>query len=274
MILSVEADEKTGKTTFAYSAPTPIVGFGFDIGAKRAIYGMKYKELFEGLKIEIIPYEKNTVPGKEKWAGNDITIFELPRPIQLTQEKLLGFMEQWGYFINPFNDALMDAGVRTVVVDTMTLARRIKCDAYLQELQEGPRPRKQLLQIEYGHPNDSIRNLYDLAQGMGKNLIATHHLTDEYKSMPTGSNSEITSVATGKRILEGLNGTYRHVDVGLRLEKDGKGGVMGKIIECGYNIGLTGTPISNPTWNSVVRTISMSLENRIEFEERRELGIV
>jgi len=58
MLLSIEGEEACGKTTLAYSAPLPIVGFGFDMGIERAIKGGKYEELFAGLTINIIPYEK------------------------------------------------------------------------------------------------------------------------------------------------------------------------------------------------------------------------
>ncbi|KKL24352.1 hypothetical protein LCGC14_2416150, partial [marine sediment metagenome] len=56
MLLSIEGDEATGKTTLAYSAPLPIVGFAYDMGIERAIKGGKYEELFKGLDIEIVPY--------------------------------------------------------------------------------------------------------------------------------------------------------------------------------------------------------------------------
>ena len=36
-MLSIEGDEATGKTTLAYSAPLPIVGFAYDMGIERAI---------------------------------------------------------------------------------------------------------------------------------------------------------------------------------------------------------------------------------------------
>ncbi|KKK87943.1 hypothetical protein LCGC14_2748140, partial [marine sediment metagenome] len=47
MLLSIEGDEATGKTTLAYSAPLPIVGFAYDMGIERAIKGGKYEELFK-----------------------------------------------------------------------------------------------------------------------------------------------------------------------------------------------------------------------------------
>ena len=93
MILSIEGDEATGKTTLAYSAPLPIVGFAYDMGIERAIKGGKYEELFKDLDIRVLPYKKgvtyleNDTP---PWEGPDITIFELPSPIQLDAMRLVG----------------------------------------------------------------------------------------------------------------------------------------------------------------------------------------
>ena len=265
MLLSIEGEEKSGKTTLAYTAPLPIVGFSFDLGTDRAINGTKYDEWFKGLTIKRIPYGAGT-----SWSGNDITIYDLPRPIQLSQELLSGFMELWNYFIQLCAKAMMDPAISTIVVDTMTLCRRIKADAYLQELQEGSpnRPRKQLLQIEYGHANDSIRNLYDLAQSMGKNFVAVHHLTDEYKPQ-LKSDGTVESMPTGTRVLEGLVGTYRYQDVAVRNEKRGSS-IETKILSCGYNLGLEGMSIVNCSWDTLVGMISGSLGGRINIQRRKQ----
>ncbi len=265
MLLEVEGEESTGKTTLAYSAPLPIVGFSFDMGTERAIYGSKYEDLFEGLKIEIVSYSPKP---EVRWKENDITVYELPQPIQLTQEKIVGFTDQWNYFIALFSQAAQDMRISTIVVDTMTLARRIKADAYLQELQEGNpnKPRKQLLQIEYGHANDSIRNIYTLMAGLKKNMVALHHLTDERKD-GVDKDGAIVSMVTGNRVLEGLAQTYRYVDVAMRMsKKDGK--LVGTLTKCGYNLGLEGNPVSNPTWDRIVGQITMSLQGRIRIDRR------
>ena len=197
MLLSIEGEEKTGKTTLAYTAPLPIVGFSFDLGSNRAINGIKYGDYFKELKIQIV---KN---GDEVEPGNDITIYELPQPIQLVSDRILGCIELWDKFIGLLGAALTSSPARTVVIDTMTLTRRLKCEAYLQELQvKGVR--KQLTQIEYGHPNDAIRNIYNVFQSVGKNLVAVHHETDEYKDIINSAGNK-ESVTTGNKVLEGYN---------------------------------------------------------------------
>ena len=262
MILSIEGDEATGKTALAYTAPLPIVGFSFDPGYERAILGARYEEFFEGLNIKYVDYDKGGDPKLDTVA--DITIYNLPQQIQIDSDAIHGTNELWSYFVSLYTQAVQ-GGARSLVVDTMTLARRIKADAYLQTLQEknaqGARGRKQLLQIEWGHANDSIRDLYSVAQALKKNLVAIHHMTDERKD-GIDRDGAVTSMLTGKKVLEGLNQTYRYVDVALRMEKKGSE-LTGTMVKCGYNLQLEGNPLKNVSWDRLVTMIEMGLGGRI-----------
>lgn len=268
MITSIEGDEATGKTTLAYTGPLPIVGFGFDMGAERAIFGGRYLEYFDGLDIEVVPYVAGTKADTLTWK-HDITVFELPQPVQLTGTKIRGCRELWEYFIVLVAKAMSDPGVRTIVIDTMTVARRLKADAYLQELQEHPKPgeplRMRLLQIEYGPPNDAVRNLFTMASGLKKNLLAVHHLTDE-RTTKFDKDGVAQSVTTGKRILEGLNGTYRFVDIAVRMSKVRGKGTVAEMLKCGYNLALEGTTKDNPCYNDLVDWINMA--GRLKLDRR------
>lgn len=276
MLLSIEGEEKTAKSTLALTAPLPIVLFGFDIGQDRAINGTQFDKYFKGLKIETIRYNRFGAndPTQVNWQGNDITIFELPQPIQLDSRKHEGYIALWDYFISLLGMAASDSNVASVIVDTATIARRTKTDAYLEELnlvavRDSKPIRKQLLQIEYGHANDAMRNIYSLfATIPNKNLIALHHLTDEYK--PQMVNGSMDSAPTGKRVLEGLTGTARYFDVCVRNEKAPvSNSITSKIVTCGYNLGLEGMPIvPDPDWNSLVGLIEGSLSNRIVLPKR------
>ncbi len=283
MLLSIEGDEATGKTTLAYSAPTPIVGFAYDMGIERAIKGGKYEELFAGLGINIIPYNKSINHlDTEPWKDFDITIFELPSPIQLDSMRLIGNTDLWLYSINLMAAAFSDPKIATIVVDTMTIARRMKASSHLENLQQaafGPhgeslpdgkggflKPREQLIQIEYGKINDAIRDIYTTGAGVKKNLIATHHLTDE-RAKGLDENGREIQALTGKKILEGLANTYRFVDVAIRTTKENKQ-IKCELKKCGYNLDLEGTLMSNPTWDSIANLITMSLGDRIEIGRR------
>ncbi|KKL09639.1 hypothetical protein LCGC14_2563810, partial [marine sediment metagenome] len=240
MLLSIEGDEATGKTTLAYSAPLPIVGFAYDMGIERAIKGGKYDELFKDISIEVIPYVKGVtyLEADAAWKDFDITIFELPSPIQLDSMRLRGNTDLWLYSINLMAAAFSDPKVSTVVVDTMTVARRCKASSHLEVLQnaaydaagnriQGVNLREQLIQIEYGKINDAIRDIYTTgagvkqADGRPKNLIATHHLTDERKES-LDKDGKVVQMLTGKKILEGLAQTHRFVDIALLTTKENK----------------------------------------------------
>ena len=281
MILSIEGDEATGKTTLAYSAPLPTVGFAFDMGIERAIKGGKYEELFAGLDINVVPYtpieDYATMSDKPAWEGQDITIFELPNPIQLDSMRLQGNTKLWLYAINLMGAAFSDPKIATIVVDTMTVARRTKASSHLETLQnaaydsmgqriQGVNLREQLIQIEYGKINDAIRDIYTTGAGVKKNLVATHHLTDERKSAP-GPDGRIEQVLTGEKILEGLAQTHRFVDVAIRTSKEG-GQIKGELRKCGYSLAMEGTVIANPTWDSLANLIAMATGDRIEIGRR------
>lgn len=269
MILSIEGEEKTGKTTTAYTAPLRIVGFQFDLGAERALLGGMFDKYFKGLEIAFVPLY-SWKPGDGFKA--DITIFELPVPVQVDSTQVRGVREVWDYFLSIVGEAIRDPLVRSLVVDTMTLARRVKADAYLQALQEKEKTsgRTKLLQIEYGAPNSAIRDLFNSSNSVRKNLIAVHHLTNEYAQVHN-KQGEIESQATGRRILEGLDQTYRYVDVALRLENK-KGTVTAKLITCGYKLDLAGIDLTNPTWDGLVDLIQATVGDRIQFERRQEIA--
>ena len=287
MLLAIEGDEATGKTTLAYSAPLPIVGFAFDMGVERAIKGGKYEELFQGLSIEVIPYVKDERKRPSYGWDRDITIFELPQPIQLDSMRLVGNINLWTYFIVRIAEALGDPKVATVVVDTMTIARRTKANAHLEGLQQAAydpqgnliivqgkpmKPREQLIQIEYGKVNDSIRDIYTTGAGVKwsdgrpKNLVAVHHLTDE-RADHVNPKGEVEQILTGKKILEGLAQTHRFVDIALLTTKKNQE-IEGELKKCGYSLKLEGTVLTNPTWDTITDVVSMGTGERIALDRR------
>lgn len=266
MIINVEGEEKTGKSTFAYTAPLPMVVFSFDMGHDRAIYGKLYPEFFEGLDIAVYPYQQPEVTwnqGKasakvvhESFEGHDITVYEVPKPMQMDPNKVEGFMAQWAYFLTIYVKAMQDPLINTVVIDTATLLYKNKVDAYLEELNAKGSARKQLLQIEYGHPNGEIRSVYDLAAASKKNLVTVHHLRDHYVSRP-GRDGVIESVADGTLETDGMKETARKVDIELRIEKNKDGRLIGRMPTCGPNLAMENNPIPNPTWDTLMDMVEL-----------------
>ena len=271
MLVAIEGEEGCGKTTLAYTAPRKVVGFAFDMGVERALYGGKHGELFKELSIQVVPYiTGNTEP--VSWDNYDITIYELPQPIQLDTTLIKGAIDLWDRFIQLLVKALKDEQVRSVVVDTMTVARRVKADAYLEGLQAnvqpGNKPRERLLQIEWGATNDAIRGIYTTAAGVKKNLIAVHHLTDERKET-IDKGGVVTQALTGQRILEGLSQTYRFVDIAIRNAKD-KASIQTTFRKCGYNLGMEGLLVTDPTWDKLSQVIEDTLGGSLKLERANE----
>lgn len=268
MLLSIEGENCVGKTTLAYSAPLHIVGFNFDLGIQRALYGGKFTELFDGLDIKIVPYDEAGL--KHPLTEAQITVFELPRPIQLDTRTMKGCLDLWSYFIKRLSDALSDRAVASIVVDTMTKARRVKADAKLEAAQADGSDRVQLQQIEYGSVNDAIRSIYSTCEAVRKNLIATHHLTDEYEKQ-RNSEGKMENVLTGERILEGLANTHNAVDIALRMKRDGNG-LIGEFLKFGYDLPLIGTSLTNPTWDKLADAIELPTGGRIGIDRRNSNG--
>lgn len=280
MLLSIEGDAGTAKTTTALTAPLPLVCFSFDLGHERAIYGKMFKEYFEGLSIHVEKYPKGEGKAlidvgyhQKLWAKNDITIYELPSPIQLDSRAVVGYTRLWEYFISIFGLSLNEDRLRSYILDTATIARNVAVNKYLEELNEKAAAerksgRKQLMQIEYGHPNGMIENIFSTMAVVGKNFIATHHMRDEYHDQVVAG--EKVSVPTGKLELEGWAKTHRAVDIAIETIQD-KDSMKAKYIKCGYNPGLEGGwVVGAPTWDNIVNQVSATLEGRIHFDKRSE----
>jgi hypothetical protein len=265
LIISVEGHEKSGKSTFGYTGPLPIVSFSLDMGHERALYGSQHKKWFEGLEIQVVKYDR-TLKAEDPTA--DVTVYELPNPIQLNAEKLIGYEEQWDYFIDRYVKAMTGNVVKTVIVDTMTLARQHKIKAYLQELQGQGKARKQLQQIEYGHPDGEVRDLYTFAKAAGKNLVAVHHLRDHY-APAINRDGVVTTAADGTFEIDGVRDTAKYVDVAIRMVKN-KGVLTGEIQICGPDLSFEGSSLPNISWDSLINMISINWSGT-PFPRRKEI---
>lgn len=268
MIISLEGMESCGKSTFAHTGPLPIVSFSLDLGFDRAIYGTQYDKYFKGLVIDKHRYVAGEQPPLEL---GDITCYELVPPLQTDQSRLKGFIELWQYFNTAFVNAVMNPLVRTVVIDTMTLLTKYKQSAYLQELQQkapaGAQARQQLLQIEYASPNSDIRTVVNTANGLGKNLVVTHHLRDEY-GKTLQSDGSVREGPTGRLEHDGVKDIMRLVDVQIRQEKK-KGQLTSTMVKCGPNLSYEGVSIGNMDWDKLVDMLSLGWHGP-SYERRKE----
>jgi hypothetical protein len=281
--VSVQGENLSGKSTFLLTAPTPLVAFAFDLGYQRALYGGK-RGLFKDLKIQVIEYDQHKLDPKAEWTGYDITIYKLPNPIQMDSIEVRGKRELYAYFNTRVGLASADPDVLTCSVDTMSAARRVRADAHLQSLQEKATRerttmRERLTQIEYGGPNDAIRDIYNNFEALEKNLVTSHHLQDEREDRmreTRDGRQEMVSVNTGRRILEGLSKTHDLVDVAMEFKGVPSGGiggdrefhVMAKFLKCGLVPELKDTEMVDPTWDSLMSWIELKSGLAVEMPRR------
>ncbi len=275
MIVSIEGQEATGKSTLAHTAPLPIVSISLDMGFDRAVYGALYDRFFRELDVLKHRYISGVQVDKTWFrspdgAIRDVTCFEIPAPLQFNPNKVQGYMAVWDYWMNVFVAAVQDPEVKTIVVDTMTLMTKYKRDAYLEELQRNEtKDRKQLQQIEYGHPDGQIRSIFTFAQAMGKNLVVTHHLRDVYGQVLRDGKLEIGP--TGALEHDGVKDIMRLVDVQLRnTKKDNQ--LTSTFIKCGPKLALEGNSMPGMTWDMLVDMLSVGWNGpaRDRRQERQE----
>lgn len=307
--ISVEAEPKNGKTTFLYTAPLPIVGMQWDPGLE-GLYG-EYawsSKMFEGVEIIPIAYD----PGKleeyldriAKIEPNMILAFNLPAPLQTDASNLFGCRELYSYHTRLLSKAQRTPIVSSIVEDTMTLARKVFADAHLESEQqarlrqiEAQRARNtpeallsapragQLSQLEWGKPHGWVEDVYNSTKGAGKNLIASHRLTEEFQDRPN-RDGNLVPTSVGFR-LEGYKKTYSFVDVGLSFSRDRvlmpTRGADGKVEDvytpiikgtfrwCRTNLMMEDQVVQNPTWNLITNAISLSVNGRLTFPQRKAI---
>lgn len=299
MILSLEGQAGSGKSNLLYTSPLPMVVFAFDFGATRALFGSRHT-LFRGIDIQFIEYPPTLhlmdLAGATKfWKRNNgwaITVYLMTPGIQVGT-KVTGMAEMFNSFTALYNRAKEDPEIISIGIDTATVMRRIANSAHLQNVQRQNPDRVNLIQIEYGRPNEQVRSTYQDIQNIiemsmvrsfsddtpQKHLIITHHLEKVYVKKMNSKNEEVSVEVTdiqGRPIwqLEGLSETMRYVDVGLRLEprmfdvfgQPGKKamGVEATFIKCGYDLSRTGEKIENPTWDSLARLLNQHLDGPLK----------
>jgi hypothetical protein len=256
----------------AFSADRPIVDMEIDVGGfERACRNLPH------------------LPIKDWVDSGEITCEQYPLPLQgvkmdnkgnvtfTASKQLMGVKELSYQFLTSYFRHLMD-DTSTIVVDTGTLLyNTLICDGYLQELQErqlqkndGKPMRTSLQQTEYREPYDRMRGITYQAKAHHKNLIMTHHATDEYKPMPQRDGG-IATQATGNRVYHGWAQLGDSVDLMIhtyiKVEQQ-ESEVNGKKVKrpvrvpyCKVDLAtcqeLIGTEFREPTLPMIIDTIKM-----------------
>lgn len=284
LLMALDAEAKSYKSSTLLSGPLPIVWLCYDPGYERAIYGLKGPELLKGIDFDpnkhIVPY----VPGqseanirlmaKAKWKDrpNGLTIFECPLPLQDLMGPVKGMKEVLDYSQIVAGEVIRDAGMvkGTLCVDTATLLREFAADAHLQNLQKTDATRVQLIQREYGRPNDKVRDIMGAIKASGINAMFTYHMTDE-RVKSIGDRGQVDMVPSGNRIAKGIVDRDKYIDIAVYLFNEGTPKAPKpkfKFTLCGFNETLIGDVIENPTWNRIVSRVEITLSSGIKFPRR------
>jgi hypothetical protein len=160
MILSTQGKEKTGKTSFALSAPGPIALISFDVGLEGVV--QKYTK---EKKVWIAEYHLPTLTGD-------------PSKDKITCDK------QWNQARDSFNHALHNRDVRSLVIDTSDELWSVVQLAEFGKIGGGQR----LGQLAYKTINQNYRSLILSAYETDKSIVLIH------KVEPLWATKQITTL--------------------------------------------------------------------------------
>lgn len=204
VVISSEGETKTGRSTFGFWAPDPIVHIDLDRRIERVV------DRFTGG----IDGSTPLMPGLLRPKVIRQIALKLPRPSSLgftkadelrnkDEKERLAAEKLWQKFVRGYTAALESSlqpgGVRTVIIDTLTELYDLRILAEFGRLM-GFRQR------ERGGANGDIIELIRMSEDYNANLLVIHQLKDEYakftKTKPDGTKED-DSAATGKRIIKG-----------------------------------------------------------------------
>jgi len=259
LLLCSWGDIKTAKTTLALTFPTPIFHQDFDFSFRRAIPRIEQNN--PNIKVVIIP--ANVVATVPLIESADIVSKQYQMPVKLSRGNVKGSLGLWENEVIPdFIAAVMSPKIKTIVVDTGTLFRKLNTDAQLERAQisaqRNGRTRESLSQIEYGIPNTEMRGLISAVRTYGKNLCITHHIGGIYQDVLKPNGSE--SVRIGDT-WDGFNQLGAYVDVIVRttIDKTTTPGIsvpMAHIETCGYTLEAEGMALPYPSFESLLGLIN------------------
>lgn len=237
MILNLEALEKCGKSTFALTAPGPIVVFNLD----RGLEGIAQHAIKQGKRVIVAGVDQ----GRGKMPAY---YFAKPKLEAGKNRNDAGYVQEtakrarivWRQFKEDYEEAL-GSKARTLVVDTGTGAYELARYAAFGKL-------TQVLPIHYGPLKAEFQGLIHRGYDFDKNVIWIHRLKPEWTDTIT-QKGEKASVKTGRLERAGYSDMGFEVQANVRLEKylDKKKGVHFKatVLDCRLNQGLDGLELED-----------------------------
>ncbi len=261
MIFVLWGEDKSCKTTLALSFPKPLVHMELDIGGfDRANRNLPHMPIRDWVNDGSITHEEFTLPFQ---INVDPVLKARARKI------MIGMKELFYEMVDKYIKHLQDPAMSTIVIDTGTMFYNLITDAYLQELQESQLPlrpdglgsdgkplRVQLQQPEYREPYSRMAGIIYQAKAHHKNLVLTHHATDEY-GIVQQAGGVLGQGMTGKRQLHGWRKLGTACDVMGKTYWDIAKNKPYFYVELGEIQELRGMTFENPTYDMINKTIKM-----------------
>lgn len=248
--VAIRGETKQGKSTAALSFPRPVL-FDFDL---------RTAGVPQGVMDQVVRHHKLPKP-----------VF-VPHAGQSRRVKLEGWTELYDRFVTLFAQELAAPDVDSIIIDTSTQMREMVNRCVLQEKQENQTPksiqedgyRDNLIQIEYGEPNNRIASILQAPRLYGKNLVLTHYEEDLYQDIVTydqQGKAKKESVPVrgldGKvvRTFAGYNKTENLVD--LVVYMTGAPWFEGEVRLSGLAIELLGMKLRPPLYDNLISTLAV-----------------
>ena len=282
-VLVIVGDNKTGKSTIALTAPGKIGWQEFDIGGYNRA-ARRFKDLES--KVEFHQYMTPMAEMKAKLG--------LVTKKHGLDNMVVGVRELYVKATEDFLNMVDDKDISTIVWDSMPKFWKMIAGSVLQEKQELQlaewlkrftldqikeklligelKLREQLLQIEYGDPNERVRNFINASKDRDKNFILIVTLDDERK--PQIVSGKLEQVPTGGRVPAGWRWDHLKQEVDLVIttriemekvvrEENGKKNTSivpfpyGKVTLSGEGLELLNLDIKEPSWDKLEKLIKL-----------------
>lgn len=189
--ISIEGEEKTGKTSLALSLASPAFTTGV-IDLNNGMGGVAHKRV---IKV-----------GKGK-----IKVARHPMPLGDDRDKIRReAIGAWPKMRSDFHESLQKN--RLTIADSGTelwlLSRQASFGDAKTESKKGS--------LDYDEANSRIRGMYNLYHGYNSHLVITHQMDDEFKQQKDSNTGQLKAVRTGGRRFDGFKEIPFMVQVVLR----------------------------------------------------------
>lgn len=259
----VFGENKTGKTSFALSAPRKIGWLELDIGG--------------------LNRASSRFPDWQEYVDHKQLVIRNPLSSSIlapssNPDKVVGMFEMFDEALASISGWLDSSEIQTIVIDPWTKMWKLVTQAFLQSKQQANPNRVQLLQIEYGKANEVMKRIMEETKKAGKNLILTQSMEDEYRNQQIGGKVEslpvLDSKGNTKRVPAGwrFDRVAAEADLILRTYTEEEGSQFTLAADVylsgvGDGPGMIGTKFTTPTWAAIDDKIAERERMMRELEE-------